>query len=106
MLKQIIKKRALKEKRSLFKPMNFDKNAKHIDDVFCLRAKRTVDAYRKISLEGTSINVPKGIPRQTVNLCIVPMLEKNIAQIRFWQGDNYLGTQSISLQNLKTIVHF
>ncbi len=97
---------ALVQQRTLFKPFQIAKPDTHIDDVFCIRAERTVDAYRRISLDGCSITVPKGIPRRTVQLNIVPILAKGIASIRFWQDRIFLGAQHIPLQQLKTIVHF
>lgn len=98
--------RALTEQKSLFKPLNIIKPDTDIDDIFCLRAERIVDTYRKISVDGISISVPKSIPKQKTTLHIIPILEKNIALIRFWQAGDFLGTQHIPLQQLKTIVHF
>ena len=97
---------AIAQQKSLFKPLNVIRPEIDIDDIFCLRAERIVDAYRKISLDGITISVPKGIPKQTVHLHIIPSIEKNIAQIRFWQAGNFLGTQPVPLNQLKTIVHF
>lgn len=98
--------RALHEQKSLFKPLLVVKPEIDIDDIFCLRTERIVDAYRKISLDGITISVPKGIPRQVVDLHIIPIPQKNIAHIRFWQAGNLLGTQYVPLNQLKTIVHF
>lgn len=97
---------ALQHQCSLFKPLQLNITEKTIDDIFCLRAQRMVDAYRKISLDGCVLTVPNGIHKQIVDLHIVPIPEKQIAQIRFWQIGKYLGTQHIPLQKLKTIVHF
>lgn len=97
---------ALAQHHSLFKPLRSSKPNVDLNDLFCLRAQRTVDAYRKISLDGVSIVVPKGLPRHTVDLHIIPLPEKNIAQIRFWQTGSFLGTQHVPLSQLKTVVHF
>lgn len=97
---------ALQQQRTLFKPLAIAKPDTHIDDIFCIRSERIVDAYRKISLDGCAITVPKGMPRRQVLLHIVPIPEKQIAQIRFWQDGIFLGMQHIPLQQLKTVVRF
>jgi hypothetical protein len=97
---------AVTQRHSLFKPLQIAKPDTDINDIFCIRAERTVDAYRKISLDGCVISVPKGIPRRQVQLHIVPIPEKQIAQIRFWQGGVFLGSQNVAAKDLKTIVHF
>lgn len=74
---------AIRDQKSLFKSLHVVKPEIHIDDIFCIRAQRVVDPYRKISLDGNTISVPKGIPRQTVDLHIIPIPQKNIAHIRF-----------------------
>lgn len=97
---------AIAEQKSLFKSLSTVKPDADIDDIFCLRTERIVDAYRKISLNGISISVPNGIPKHTVKLNIIPIPKKHIAQIRFWHTGNLLGTQYIPLQQLKPIVYF
>ena len=50
--------RARKEGNSLFRPFALPKPYTSIKDVFCLREKRTVNGYRKISLFNHEISVP------------------------------------------------
>lgn len=97
---------AIAQQQSLFRPLHVTKPDTDINDIFCLRAQRMVDAYRKISLDGLSIIVPNGIHKQIVDLHIIPIPEKHIAQIRFWQVGKFLGTQHVPLDQLKTLVHF
>ncbi len=95
--------RALEEKRSLFKPFRIPEPYTHLDDIFCLRAQRAVDSYRRISLDGLDLKVPKGMPREDVDLKIVPDIKNNIAHIRFWQGSTCLGSQNVPLEKLKIV---
>lgn len=94
---------AMRNGRTLFKPFKLENRNHTVDDIFCLRAERVVDSYRKISFDNLDLRVPNGIPRQTVNLHIVPDAEKQVAKIRFWQNDNYLGEVLEKLENLPRV---
>lgn len=94
---------ATRNRRTLFKPFKLENQNHTIDDIFCLRAERVVDSYRKISFDNLDLRVPNGIPRQTVNLHIVPDAEKQVAKIRFWQNNNYLGEVLEKLENLPKV---
>lgn len=96
---------AVRQNKSLFKTFKVSLVNQTVDDVFCLRIRRTVDSYRKISIEGFEIRVPNGIPRQTVDLKIVPDIEKSLVKIRFWQENCFLGEVLETLENL-SIVQF
>lgn len=97
---------ALNSQLCLFKPLKLVQPNQHINDIFCLRAQRAVNPYRKVSLDGVVITVPGGIPRQTVDLKLIPDTQNSIVEIRFWQGTRFLGNQNLSLQDFKTIVQF
>jgi len=96
---------AIKDNKSIFKPFKLIKAEQTIDDIFCLRIQRVVDAYRKISLDSQGIKVPNGMPRQTVDLKIAPDAKKGLVKIRFWQKDYFLGEILERKENLPT-VHF
>ena len=96
---------AIKNNKSIFQPFRITKAGQTIDDIFCLKIQRTVDSYRKISLSGCEIKVPKAMPRQIVDLKIVPDAKKGLVKIRFWQKDYFLGELLEKLENLP-IVHF
>lgn len=99
--------KALNNQHCLFKPLQLTKKShQHINDIFCLRSQRIVNPYRKISLDGTIISVPKGVPRQTVDLHLVPDIKNNLVEIRFWHNDSFLGSQNLPLEQFKTIVRF
>ena len=96
---------AIKNNKSIFRPFKLAKAEKTIDDIFCLKVQRVVDAYRKISFDGCEIKVPKAMPRQTIDLKIVPDAKKGLIRIRFWQKDYFLGEVLEKMENLPT-VHF
>lgn len=97
--------KAIKDKKSLFTVLKLTKPNQTIDDIFCLRMERVVDSYRKVSVNGFEFRVPNGIPRQTVDLKVVPDIGKGLAKIRFWQRDRFLGEVLEKQENLP-IVHF
>ncbi|MGC8756116.1 MAG: hypothetical protein ACP5QW_06315, partial [bacterium] len=74
-------------------------------DIFCLREERTVDAYRKISIDNLQLrinNVPIG---EKIQLRIYPDIKTGIAEIRCWHKDKLLDIKNIKLSDL-TGVHF
>ena len=75
---------AKKAGNSLFRPFVLPKPYKTAKDVFCLRATRTVDGYRKISIDRHSIEVPKVDIREDVSLRLVPDFAKNVLEVRIW----------------------
>jgi len=96
-------KNALRNKKTLFKPFRVEKLNQTVDDIFCLRAERTVGSYRKISFNNIGLRVPNGVPRQTVELRMVPDLKTESVKIRFWQNDHFLGEQREKLENLPIV---
>ena len=51
--------RAKREKKSLFRDFAVPSPYKSIKDIFCLRVKRKVDAYHKISINNLKLRVHK-----------------------------------------------
>lgn len=94
---------AIRNKRSLFKTFKIEKPNQTIDDIFCLRMERTVDSYRKISINNIELRVPQGEPRHTVKLNIVPDVETGLVKIRFWQVNRFLGEELVKLENLPIV---
>lgn len=95
--------RAAENNRSLFTAFKISGTDKTVDDIFCLKAERVVDRYRKISFNGNEFRVPGGIPRHTVNMNMVPDEENDIAKIRFWQDNTFLGEQTEKLENMRIV---
>ncbi len=96
--------RALKEKQSLFREFKIRPPFQSVKDIFCLRMKRTVDPYRRISINNLPLKVNHATPRKEVNLRIYP-LNKDISEIRFWCEDKLIDVQRIKNSDLRG-VHF
>jgi len=94
---------AIRQNKSLFKPFMLNKINQTIDDVFCLRLQRTVDSYRKVSVDGFELRVPNGMPRQSVDLKVAPAAENGLVKVRFWQSDAFLGEILEQSKNLPIV---
>lgn len=94
--------KALNENKSLFRPFKIMSPYQSPKDIFCLRINRTVDAYRKISINNLQLKVNNAIPRETVNLRIYP-LNNFISEVRFWCNNKLLDVQKIKNSDLKGV---
>jgi len=81
--------KARKEGNSLFRPFVLPKPYASPKDVFCLREKRMVNGYRRISLFGREIEVPRVPVREEVELHLIPDRLRTIIEIRIW-WDNHI----------------
>jgi len=75
---------AKKEGNSLFRPFVLPKLYVSNKDVFCLREKRMVNGYRRISFFNREIIVPKVPLREEVELHLIPNMANNSLEIRIW----------------------
>ncbi len=91
----------LKEKQTVLKPFFIRQPLQSPDDIFCYRFKRIVDAYRKISFNNLTFAI-KGAPLHSeVDLRISFNMTTHLALIRFWHQDQFLGEQSVKMEDLK-----
>ena len=89
---------------SLFRPFVLPKPYTSLKDVFCLHAARIVNGYRKISFLSQELDVPHVPLRETVDLHIIPDLEKRSLEVRIrWQKHM---VQALHLPMPATPVHF
>ena len=95
--------RALKEKVSLFRPFSLIAPYKSTKDIFALRLTRTLNAYRKISINNLEIKL-NGHPRDIIDIRIYP-LNSQISEVRFWSNNQLIDIKKIKNNDLK-IVHF
>lgn len=95
--------KAIRNNKSLFKTLKIEGQNKTIDDIFCIRASRVVDSYRKISLNGIELKVPNGKPKYKVDLKMIPNEKTGNVKIRFWQDNSFLGEQMEKLTNLPIV---
>ena len=96
--------KALKENNSLFREFNIIPPYQSPKDIFCLRVNRTIDAYRKISLNNLQLKVKNATPGETVNLRIYP-LNDSVSEVRFWCNNKLIDVQKVKNSYLKG-VHF
>ena len=78
--------KARKEGNSLFRPFVLPKPYTSAKDVFCLRERRMVDGYHKISLFNHEIRVPHVPLREWVEVHLVPDIQRDALEIRIWWG--------------------
>jgi len=76
--------KAKREGNSLFRPFALPKPYTSTKDVFCLREKRTVNGYRKISVFNHEIVVPNVPLREEVEVHLVPDIERDALEVRIW----------------------
>jgi transposase len=89
---------------SLFRPFALPKPYTSLKDVFCLHTTRIVNGYRKISFVNQEIEVPHVPLRDTVDLHIIPDLEKRSLEVRIWWQKQMV--RAIHLPLPSTPVHF
>lgn len=96
--------KALKEKRSLFRPFRLAPPFKSTKDIFCLRMDRTVDDYRRISIHTLQLQVNHVTPGDVLNIRIYP-LNHGVCELRFWLKDQLVDVQRAKINDLQG-VHF
>jgi hypothetical protein len=73
-------------------------------DVFCLREKRMINGYRRISLFKHTIEVPHVPLREYVDVHLIPDTTKNIMRIRIWWNNKMVYSAVLPLKSFR--VHF
>ena len=95
--------RAIKEQKTLFRDFVLKPPFQSVKDVFCLRTERTVDAYRRISLQGLELTVPGVLPRNKVELRLYPDLKTGVTEVRFWHEGHFTGSQRVKSADLPIV---
>lgn len=94
--------RALKE-RSLFRQFVIRPPFQSIKDIFCLRTDRTVNSYRKISINKVEVKV-NAVPIGTrINPRIYLNERTGIAEIRCWYKDKLAAVQRAKIKDLRSV---
>ena len=96
--------RATEEGNSLFRSLTIPKPYTSAQDVFCLREKRMVNGYRRVSLFGHLIEIPNVPLREDVDLHLVPDEVRQLMDIRVWWNDHMVHSLSLPLDSFR--VHF
>lgn len=97
--------RAMREKKSLFREFTIPSPYTSIKDIFCLRVKRIVDAYHKISLDKLTFRVHKAPLREEVQLRITLDENTGLTEIRIWYKDLLTDVYQVKNSDLNS-VHF
>ena len=96
--------RAQREGNSLFRSFTLPKPYTSPKDVFCLREHRMVNAYRRISLFGREIEVPKAPVHEELELHLIPNEVSQILDVRVWWKNKMLQSTTLPLGGIR--VHF
>lgn len=96
---------AAKEGNSLFRPLVLPKPYTSLKDVFCLREKRMVNGYRRISLFNHEIEVPYAPLREEVEVHLIPDLARQALEIRIWSNNQMVHSVDYPLRDFPR-VHF
>ncbi len=94
---------ALKEGKTLFRPFAIPAPFQSTRDIFALRDQRRTDGYRTVSLHGKKLKVPKADPYMDIDLRLSPGREQQNIEIRFWNKETFLGTQTIPATDLPSL---
>lgn len=84
--------RAQREGNSMFRPFELPLPYTNPKDIFCLREKRMVNSYHKISIWGKEIFVPKVPLRDNAEIHIIPNLFNKTVELRFWWNNQLIHT--------------
>ena len=90
---------ALENGTSLFRSFKVKPPYQSTKDIFCLRLDRTVDAYRRISINNLTFKVNKVDPYEKINIRIYPM-NNGLAELRFWCNERLVDVQRARQQDL------
>ena len=91
--------RALTEGLSLFREFKVRPPYQSAKDIFCLRLDRTVDPYRRISINNLSMKINDVAPHEKVNIRIYPMND-GLSELRFWCNGRLVDKQKAKIQDL------
>jgi hypothetical protein len=95
--------KARKEGKSLFRPFALPKPYTSTKDVFCLREKRMVNGYRKISLSKHDILVPNVPLREEVDVHLIPVTSRGAMEIRIWWDNRMVQSVTYPLREFPTV---
>jgi hypothetical protein len=94
--------KALQEGRTFFRDLSIPPG-RTLDDIFCLRMRRVVDAYHNISLNNLKFRIHKAPLREEVNIHIIPHPQEDMADLRIWYRDILTDQYTVKASDL---VHF
>lgn len=97
--------KAQRENNTFFRPFTIPTPYVNYKDLFCLREKRMVNSYHKVSLFNKEIFVPKVPLLDYVEILMIPDKKKKIMELRFWWNSQLVQTLVYPLKDFPS-VHF
>lgn len=91
---------ALKNKKSLFRAFTIPQPYLLRKDIFCLRAKRSVDNYRTVSLGNMKFKLNCLDGRCSADIRIYP-LDHKLIELRFWIKNKLIDVRKVKKSDLK-----
>jgi len=95
--------KAKREGKSLFRPFALPKPYTSTKDIFCLREKRMVNGYRKISLANHEIPVPHVPLREEVKVHLAPDMERDALEVRIWWDNRMVQSVTYPLKEFPRV---
>ncbi len=95
--------KAKKEGNSLFRPFALPNPYSSTKDIFCLREKRMVNGYRKISLFNHEIVVPHVPLREEVEVHLAPDVARDALGVRIWWGNQMVQSVTYPLKEFPRV---
>lgn len=96
---------ARKAGNTFFRPFSIPTPYLSTKDLFCLREKRMVNAYHKISLWNKEIFVPKVPLRDYVEIFLIPDTKRSVMELRLWWNNRLVHTLVYPISDFPS-VHF
>lgn len=96
-------KRMQEQGKSVFRKFTVPKPLLIADDIFCLREKRMVNAYRKITFDRHELWVPHVPPRHEVELRMVPDQAKGILKVRIWFKERMVREVTLLAKDVRSV---
>jgi hypothetical protein len=94
---------ALKNRKSLFREFTLFPPFESTKDIFCLRMNRTINAYRKISINNLELKISGAPIGEKIGLRIVPDSKSGLAEIRFWHKHKLIDVQKVKKSDLNLV---
>lgn len=95
--------RMVTEKKTMFRDFVIRPPFLTLDDIFCLRWKRTVNSYRKISIYKMEFPVPDVPLRSEVEIRVSFDMKKRLAKLRLWYKNKLVGEFLVKAEDLKKV---
>ena len=92
--------RAKQESKTMFREFKVKEPFESSKDIFCLRDRRVVDCYHKISINNCELKVPLVPQKNTVELRIVPDYDSLVAEVRMWFKNRLVSVQKVAHEDL------